>query len=230
MDRIEKQELLKKAEVFFQEIIDGHYKNIVKLKSLKVFDINPFIWHYISNCLEGDSDPKSLAKALIYPRVLGTSITTSFGTKMQQFITTLGAYGSTTQGIDIEFTGSDGKKKYCQLKSGPNALNRDDVKTIADHFKGVRNLAKTNNLDVGLNDMLFCVLYGEPERKNTFIKELEKDYRVLVGNEFWTEFTGDPEFYDELIKKFSFLAQKVNMKSTVDEIVNQLAEEIQKKI
>lgn len=230
MDRIEKEELLNKAEAFFQEIIDNHYKNIVKLKSLKEFDINPFLWQYLSNCLEGDSDPKSLAKTLIYPRVLGTSITTSFGQKMQQFITTLGAYGSTTQGIDIEFTGNDGKKKYCQLKSGPKALNRDDVKTIGDHFKGVRNLAITNNLDVGLNDLLFCLLYGEPERKNSFIKELEKDYRVLVGNEFWTEFTGDPQFYDDLINKVSYVAQKVNMKSTIDEVVNQLAKEIQEKI
>ena len=75
---------------------------------------------------------------------------------MQTFLTkVLDAYGSTTQGIDIEFISTDGKRKYCQLKSGPNALNRDDVKTIKGHFDGVRRLARTNNKDVGINDMVF---------------------------------------------------------------------------
>ena len=31
----------------------------------------------------------------------------------------------------------DGEKKYCQLKSGPDTINKDDVETIAGHFKSV---------------------------------------------------------------------------------------------
>lgn len=75
---------------------------------------------YLANFLTGNSSPKSIAKALIYPRILGTSITTSFGTNIQKFTNdVLDAFGSTTPGIDIEFIDRiDGHKKYCQMKSG----------------------------------------------------------------------------------------------------------------
>tara|TARA_R110001592_G_scaffold53528_1_gene164106 strand:+ start:418 stop:663 length:246 start_codon:yes stop_codon:yes gene_type:complete len=68
-------------------------------------------------------------------------------------------FGSTTPGIDIEFIDSiDGRKKYCQLKSGPNTINHDDVETIFGHFKGTINLARTNNLNIGINDMIVGVI------------------------------------------------------------------------
>src|SRR5665647_173977 len=135
----------------------------------------------VRNIQEGNSDPESLAKALVYPRVLGTSITTSFGTQMQTFITiVLGAYGSTTKGIDIEFIDQvDKRKKYCQLKSGPNAINKDDIKTIKDHFQAVRNLARTNNLKINLNDLILCLTYGEDSEKNSFIKQLEQELSLI---------------------------------------------------
>ena len=230
MKASEKKEILEIFEARVRDsLIESHKKNTLKLNNLKPFKINRFLWHYLAAYLEGNTNPKSLAKVLVYPRVLGTSITTSFGVFMQGFLTdVLSAYGSTTSGIDIEFIGRDGRKKYCQLKSGPDAINRDDVKTIKDHFKGVINLAKTNKLKVDVNDMLFCVLYGEPEEKNTFMSELEKDYTVLVGNEFWTEFTNDESFYDDLIDKVSKVAKEVNMKSTVDQVINDLALDIKK--
>ena len=228
MKTSEKKVILEKFGVWVREsLIKNHKKNTLALSKLKSFKINPFLWRYLATYLEGNTDPDSLAKVLIYPRVLGTSITTSFGTNMQAFLTKdLEAYGSSTSGIDIEFIGQDGRRKYCQLKSGPDAINRDDVKTIKDHFKGVINLARTNNLRVDINDMLFCVLYGDPKEKNTFMIELQSDYKVLVGNEFWTEFTGDDSFYGELIDKVSEVAKEVNMKSTVDQVIKQLAAEI----
>ena len=56
---------------------------------------------------------------------------------MQRFATkVLGAYGSSVPGIDIEFIDQlDMRKKYCQLKSGPYALNRDDVTTVKKPFQ-----------------------------------------------------------------------------------------------
>jgi hypothetical protein len=42
-----------------------------------------------------------------------------------------GMMGSVVHGIDIEFIDAiDGRKKYCQLKSGPSTINKDDVVTI----------------------------------------------------------------------------------------------------
>jgi hypothetical protein len=71
--------------------------------------------------------------------------------------------------------------------------------------------------------------YVEPEEKNSFMTEPERDYKVLIGNEFWTEFTGDDSFYYDLIDKVSEVAKEVNMKSTVDQVINDLAAEIKKK-
>ena len=231
MDNWERDRILNKFKVWFNEsLIESHKRNTEKLKDINNFQINPFLLYYLANFLTGNSEPESLAKVLVYPRVLGTSITTSFGTLMQgRFITgVLDAYGSTTQGIDIEFIDQkDGRKKYCQLKSGPNAINKDDVTTIINHFKQVRNLAKTNSGDVRLGDMVFCLLYGEPEEKNAFIRDVEKEYTVYIGKEFWSRFTGDPNFYGHLIKAAGEVANNVDMKAVVDSVIRELSDKVE---
>lgn len=51
------------------------------------------------------------------------------------------SFGSMVSGIDIEFEDAlDGRHKYCQVKLGPNTINKDDVVTIHNHFKDARNL------------------------------------------------------------------------------------------
>jgi hypothetical protein len=88
MDQKEKNKILKSFKEWFKDsLIESHRKNTEKLKDINEFNINPFLLYYLANYLEGNSNPKSLAKALVYPRALGTSITTSFGTQMQTFIT-----------------------------------------------------------------------------------------------------------------------------------------------
>src|SRR5690606_17298596 len=98
---------------------------------------NPFLDKYKAQFLTGNDSPESVAKALIYPRVLGTSINTTFGSKMQKFCSeVLEGFASTTSGIDIEFIDLvDGHRKYCQVKAGPNTINKDDVDTINRHFQ-----------------------------------------------------------------------------------------------
>lgn len=230
MNKQEKEKIILKFQEWFKgSLIESHKKNTEKLKDINEFNINPFLLYYLANYLEGNSNPESLAKALVYPRALGTSITTSFGTQMQTFITkVLDAYGSTTQGIDIEFIDQiDKRKKYCQLKSGPNAINKDDVKTIKDHFQGVKNLARTNNLKIDLNDLVFCLIYGENDEKNSFIKELEKDYTIYMGKDFWHRFTGDKHFYKDLIIAAGEIAKEVNMKHIVDDVIKDLSGKIE---
>src|ERR1700761_2278952 len=90
MSKIEKGKIIEIFKDWFRnELVISHKRNTEKLKDLNEFKINPFLIYYLSNYLEGNSDSKSLAKALIYPRVLGTSITTSFGMRMQDFVTKL---------------------------------------------------------------------------------------------------------------------------------------------
>lgn len=167
MDRQDNERILADARRFFRErLAENHLKNTEKLTSEDQFNINPFTWHYLAKFAFGDTSPESLAKVLIYPRVLGTSISTSFGTMLQYFsVDVLKGYASTTQGIDIEFDDAlDGHHKYCQLKAGPNTINKDDIKTIEDHFKGVKALARTNGLRVAMDD---CIVGGALWPKET---------------------------------------------------------------
>ena len=206
MNDLERKGILKKAKIFFKNsIILKHVAKLSSLSKLSRYDYNPYLVKYLAILLSGKYRFDSIAKVLLYPRVLGTSISTSFGSNIQKFISTvLGKYGSSTLGIDIEFIDKkDGRKKYCQLKSGPETINKDDVVTISNHFNTIRNLAKTNNLDLRVNDLVVGVLYGNKSDLSTFYKTLQKTYEVIPGQEFWERLTGDKLFYKDLINAFA---------------------------
>lgn len=228
MDQNEKNAILQKARDWFSAtILPKHIHNTEKLKNPDQFNINPFLTVYLANFLTGNSEPESIAKALVYPRVLGTSITTSFGSNIQRFTSVvLSAYGSTTPGIDIEFIDQiDGHKKYCQMKSGPDTINKDDVETIAQHFKGVINLARTNNLRVTHSDMIVGVLYGEPKDLNAHYKRIQNDYHypVITGQDFWHRLTGEAQFYYDLIAAIASVAVNANYVQELEDVIAALA-------
>ncbi len=192
------------------------------------FNINPFLVSYLANFLTGNNDPISIAKALIYPRVLATSITTSFGQNAQKFTgDVLGSFGSSIPGIDIEFTDQvDRITKYCQLKTGPNTINKDDVETIHNHFKGIKNRSRTNNLKITLDALIVGVLYGEKPQLSTHYKNIEKKhhYPVHVGQDFWHRLTGDKEFYFELVKSLASIAKDFDGTDLLKKTIKSLSE------
>lgn len=140
----------------FKNHIEASLKNHSKLRS---YNINPIVVKYLSIVLEGKYNPEGVAKALFYPRVLGTSINTSFGTRIQNMFVELGiANGSLIKGMDIEFVDKiDGRKKWCQLKSGPNTINSEDVKPLVRKFTSTISLARTNNAFKGISNTDFIV-------------------------------------------------------------------------
>lgn len=228
MTETEKQQILTKAKSFFTDtIVQNHKKNTSKLK-LSDFNINPFLVKYLANYLTGSSSPEDIAKALIYPRVLGTSITTSFGTNLQKFCTTtLEGYSSTTSGIDIEFIDAvDGRRKYCQIKAGPNTINRDDITTIKNHFDGVRRLARTNGMNLGMDDLIVGVFYGTKDQLSAHYKDIDKTYPVIVGEEFWYRLTGDKNFYYDLIDSIAESALEEDCSELLSNTINSLSYEI----
>jgi Type II restriction endonuclease EcoO109I len=223
-------EILDKAKEWFRSIIAiNHISNTRKLKKSSAFNINPFLAVYLANFLTGNSSAKSIAKALIYPRILGTSITTSFGTNIQKFTNdVLDAFGSTTPGIDIEFIDRiDGHKKYCQMKSGPNTINKDDVETIAGHFKATIGLARTNNLRISLDDMIVGVIYGESDELSGHYKRITSQYHhpVHIGKDFWHRLTGDEAFYEKLIAAIGSIAIESDYSHELEATIEQLAEQ-----
>ncbi len=233
MDNEQRIQILENAKSFFRnEIVESHIEGACKRAGkLSEYNVNPFLFKYLANFLTGNDDPESIARALVLPRILGSSITTSFGMKIQSLVSSLfQGLGSTTQGIDIEFIDSiDGQKKYCQLKAGPNTINHDDVTTIINHFNGVRTLARTNNLNVGIHDMIVGVVYGEPAELSSHYNRIAQTYPVVIGKDFWHRLTGKKNFYFELIDAIGEVALEVDASKVVEQTIKTLAKEIEEK-
>jgi hypothetical protein len=219
--------ILELARTWYQkEIIDSQIR---KVKSLSVtsFNINPFTAPYLSSFLTGEISADGIARALVYARVLGTSLATTFGTTLQSFISSVlsNAEGSVVEGIDIEFLDKvDGRKKYAQLKAGPNTINSGDVETINNHFRKVRNLARTNRLELGANDLVIGILYGAAADINSSYGKLRDHhfYPVYVGSELWHRLTGDEYFYTKLIRTFA----EIEAASTSVQLIESKIQEI----
>lgn len=199
MTEEQKQSIIASGKEYFRTIlIPNHLNNLNKL-TLKGFNVNPFTINYLAAFLCGNTKPESLAKALVYPRILGTSINTSFGQNIQVFISRLAELtgsASGIDGIDIEFVDAlDGRKKYCQCKAGPQTINKDDIATILGHFKHLTDKARLDRLPIQLDDLIVGVLYGEHESLSANYRTIESHYPVYCGAEFWERITGDSEFY-----------------------------------
>lgn len=230
MTREQKEAIIKSAKDFFRTIIiPKHLANLENL-TLRSFDINPFLINYLAAFLCGDTTPISIAKALIYPRILGTSINTSFGQNTQIFISSLSEIvgsASGIDGIDIEFIDAlDGRKKYCQCKAGPNTINKDDVATILGHFKKLIGKARLDKLPLQMDDMIVGVLYGDKVSAN--YKLIEASYPVYFGETFWLHLTGDTSFYMRLAKAFGQVVEEenINGKELIALKVREIADEI----
>jgi len=230
IEEFKKERILEAAKNWFREVIaPNHIQNTVKCSDPKELKINPFLVKYLARFLTGKTDALSIAKALILPRALGTSITTSFGENAQKFLGEIRSSigGSTTSGIDIEFVDQiDGKKKYCQLKLGPTTINKDDVETINQHFASIKRLAQKNHLPLDINQMIVGVLYGERSDLSANYKNIEKKhhYPVYAGKEFWERLTGSDQFYNDLGTAISEVALEFDSSHLLDDTIKKLAE------
>jgi len=229
MTEAEKNALLTTAKDLFRDsFAANHFKNTQNLDKVKQFTVNPFLLKYLTMFAFGEDTPENRAKALLYPRAFGTSVTTGFGNFIQRLCNELRqSYPSTTAGMDIEFVDAiDGRRKYCQLKAGPNTINKDDVKTIKDHFRSVIHLARTNGQAIASMDCVLGVCYGTREDLSSFYKAIDEDYPVFIGDEFWTRLTGDDHFYEDLIDAFAEVAADINAADMVEDTVQKLADNI----
>lgn len=235
MTEKQKQQIIESGKAFFRKIIiPNHLKNMEKLH-LSSFSINPFLINYLASFLCGNTEPESLAKALLYPRILSSSINTSFGMNTQIFVSQMAASAGSASGIDgidIEFIDAiDGRKKYCQCKAGPNTINSPDVATIMGHFGHLQNKARLDKLPLQINDMIVGVLYGEPNELSANYKNIDKTYPVYCGVEFWEHVTGDKNFYHRLTKAFGEVVEEdgVDARIRLSEKIEELANEIREK-
>lgn len=232
MNDLEYTNMISNAKTFFRDVLaPAHLAKMEEVAHLASYNINPFLIKYLANFIDGEATPRSIAKALIYPRVLGTSINTIFGSKVQSMIRTVfSGMASTTAGIDIEYIDpEDGHRKYCQLKAGPNTINKDDVTTIKNHFRDVINLGRTNGIRIASEDMVIGVLYGTIDSVSTFYKKIGEDYTLLVGADLWTKITGRSETYSDLISAFEEVAEEINGSRLLNDCIDRLTDEIREK-
>ena len=232
MTEQQKQAIIESGKDYFRTtIIPNHLKNLQKLK-LSSFNINPFLINYLAAFLCGDTEPRSLAKALVYPRILGTSLNTSFGQNIQVFISSLeeitgGASG--IEGIDIEFVDAiDGRRKYCQCKAGPQTINKEDIATILGHFKYLMNKSRLDRMGLQFDDLIVGVLYGERDNLSANYKAIDAHYPVLCGADFWERLTGDKQFYNRLSKAFGEVVEEdgIDGSTLILQKVDEIAQEI----
>ena len=224
-------ELLQIVTTYFEEkIFENHKINSIKTHSkLKSYKINPIIVKYLSKILENEFTPIGIAKALYYPRILGTSINTSFGTRIQNMFVVLQlAKGSLIKGMDIEFIDKiDGRKKWCQLKSGPNTINSEDVNPLLKKFTSVTNLARTNAINLNNSDLILGVLYGEESQLSQHYKKIDQQFPVIIGKEFWHRITGFPDFYNTLVSSLDTMILNLDMEDFFKKGYLILAKEIE---
>lgn len=219
------------VDYFEQYIFKNHIRASLKTHSkLKSYNINPIVVKYLSKILVGEYSPEGVAKALYYPRVLGTSINTSFGTRIQSMFVELGiAEGSLIPGMDIEFVDKlDKRRKWCQLKSGPNTINSEDVKPLIRKFTNTINLARTNSALAGISntDFIVGVLYGESDELSMHYKVIDQTHPVYIGKEFWHRVTGFPHFYSTLVAALHTSINNIDSENLINKGCEELAAEI----
>lgn len=218
------------CEYFENEILTKHQDNLIKKHSkLSEYQINPILVKYLSQLIENGITPEGIAKALFYPRALGTSITGAFGSKFQKMLVDQGlVFGSLIPGMDIEYIDQiDNRRKYCQLKSGPNTINSGDVNPILAEFDSVANLARTNNYqDFNNNDLILGIIYGEHNQLSGHYLKINQRYPVIIGTEFWHHVTGYQSFYANLISAIDKLILKLPSSNVFQTAYQNLLSEI----
>ena len=212
-------------------IFINHITNSLEEHSkLDSYKINPILVKYLSKVLDNNFTPLGIAKALYYPRVLGTSITTSFGTRIQSMFVELGmAQGSLIAEMDIEFTDKiDGRNKWCQLKAGPNTINSGDVNPLIRKFNKVANLGRTNHKHLRNSDLILGIIYGEEAQLSQHYRVIDKTFPVIIGKEFWHRITEFSEFYPKLLFNINDSILKLETGDFFRKGYLRLADEIEK--
>lgn len=204
MTEYQKKAIIESGKEYFRStIIPNHLKNLQKLK-LKDFNVNPFLINYLAAFLCGNTEPESLAKALVYPRVLETIFSTSSSQNIQFLISSfeqINDDASDIAGIDIEFVDAlDGRKKY-----GIFASRIEDIDGLTNILgkckKAIIDIDKDHWYDL-MDDVIVFLPFGNKNELKVELRTISTTYPVLCGMDFWNHLTGDPKFYNNLLIEF----------------------------
>lgn len=69
-------------------------------------------------------------------------------------------------------------------------------------------MLKQYNLNIGINDMIVGVLYGDHSELSSHYKRIERDYPVIVGADLWHRLTGSADFYQRITDAIGDIASE----------------------
>lgn len=227
----------KVSQFIKSELVDALHKGITKGYTLDNFTVNPFLLVALTSGTLGGLTPENMAKALIYPRLFGTSTSTKFGNKVQQLcVEHLGAWPSSTPGMDIEYIDKvSGREVLAQLKAGPNTINSGDVKPILSDMQSAYRLLVQNGATV-FPEFAVCITYGTKKELSSHYKKIaasavgpQTSVPIYTGKDFWHRLTGEEGFYEDLIALFIRLFEDEDCSKELEQALKSLTSEIRLK-
>ena len=134
---------------------------------------------------------------------VSSSEETIFGNVFFEPIATVAAQGqkALAEGVDI-MVERDNTIYAIAVKSGTSVFNADSRKKQEQNFMAASKLAQQAK-----KRFVPIVGYGYGKKKAA-TKALPKFYQELAGQEFWSELTGDDQFYIKLIRLMDKLPEK----------------------
>jgi len=171
---------------------DFYERRVRRLEKLRLKDFlrrkNPYLFKALGTQKASEIVEKILTA------YIGASDETMFGEAFFEPIARIasGAKVSDAEGVDFVIESGD-RVLAVALKSGPNIYNASQKKRQSQEFSALRN--RLYKLHKQFDPMLGHA-YGRTKAEPT--KDLV--YRRRSGQAFWTEITGDPDFYLKLVR------------------------------
>ncbi len=171
---------------------DFYERRMRRLEKLRLKDFlrrkNPYLFKAL-----GTQKAQDIIEPIL-TAYIGASDETIFGEAFFEPIAQIasGAKVSDAEGVDFVIE-SEERVLTVALKSGPNIYNASQKKRQSQEFSALRN--RLYKLHKQFDPMLGHA-YGRTKTNPT--KDLI--YRRRSGQAFWTEITGDPDFYLKLVR------------------------------
>lgn len=171
---------------------DFYERRVRKLEELRLRDFlrrkNPYLFKALGTQKASEIVEKILTA------YIGASDETMFGEAFFEPLARIasGAKVSDAEGVDFTIESED-RVLAVALKSGPNIYNASQKKRQSQEFLALQS--RLYKLHKQFDPMLGHA-YGHAKTEST--KDLV--YRRSSGQAFWTEITGDPDFYLKLIR------------------------------
>lgn len=226
MTEQQKQEIFDYGKEYFRRTIIPNHKSKFETLGLNDFKIDFSIIKYLagSHCKTAETQ-HLLAMALVYPKVIETSIKTCFEQNNQSFISQLSQIiGETSEinGIDFEYVDAiDGRRKYCLCKSIIDE-EKDLVEILCDCKKAMHAIDDEDWMNA-IDDIVVVVPFGKKEELPEAYNTIATTYTVLCGAEFWEHLTGYSDFYNRMLAGFCLVLDEEQIcRDLVEEVIDNL--------